>query len=174
MQQTGEYDPRPLDVWGAAVVMLCMTAGGFLWQEATAGNSPPYDDLVQGWTKWNEKHTGQESATTKDDDYPHVGFFDRHINPPALRRVLVNMLNPDPLKRYKMVDVAKNRWIRNIECCQVETYDNPVVTIDASKSRTSTKGTMNNVPQKVVTHNHLPPQMHLGHRLVRLPGSTDM
>ncbi|PBP16077.1 kinase domain containing protein, partial [Diplocarpon rosae] len=35
-----EYDPRPLDAWGAAIVMLCMTANGVLWDEAKPGSSP--------------------------------------------------------------------------------------------------------------------------------------
>ncbi|KAE9365261.1 kinase-like protein [Stipitochalara longipes BDJ] len=167
--KTGEYDPRPLDVWGAAIVMLTMTAGGNIWQEAIPGNSPVYDDLVKGWAKWYAKHPGQESPEIKETDYPHVAFFDSMINPPALRRILLTMLNPDPSKRITIASVAKNRWFRNIECCQVETYDDLPVTIDASKSRNSTKPL-----GKTYNHNHLPPQLHLGHRLVRLPGSTDM
>ena len=133
-----------------------------------------YDDLLKGWAKWNAKHAEEEDATTTDLDYPKIGFFDNHINPPALRRILVNMLNPDPLKRYTIAEVIKNRWFRNVECCQVDTYDQPAVAIDASKSQTSMNG-MKRAPMKVVVHkDHLPPQKHLGHRLVRLPGSTDM
>jgi protein-serine/threonine kinase len=169
MHQTGEYDPRPLDVWGAAIVMLCMTANGNLWQEATPGSSPLYDDLVKGWAKWYSKHADQDSPEINNNDYPYVAFFDMHVNPPALRRMLLTMLNPNPSKRITMAKVAKDRWFKNVDCCQVDTYDDPAVTIDASKSRTSMKPL-----GKVVTHDHLPPKMHLGHRLVRLPGSTDM
>ncbi|KAG4436215.1 hypothetical protein IFR05_008311 [Cadophora sp. M221] len=162
----GEYDPRPLDVWGAAIVMLCMTANGVLWNEAKAGSSPLYDDLLRGWTKWNSKHTVEGAEITKSD-YPYVAFFDQHINPPALRRVLLTMLNPDPSKRASISIVAKNRWMKNVECCQIDSYDDPKTCIDASRASTKQM-------TKVVHHNHLPPASHLGHKLVRLPGSTEM
>lgn len=165
----GAYDPRPLDVWGAAIVMLCMCANGVLWQEAKAGSSQLYDDLTRGWAKWNTKHAEEHTAGITETDYPHVSFFDQHINPPALRRVLLTMLNPDPSKRVTMTAVAKNRWLKNVECCQIDSYDDPTTTIDASRLRAGGK-----TITKVVHHNHLPPSTHLGHRLVRLPGSTHM
>ena len=167
--KSGPYDPRPLDVWGAAVVMLCMCANGLLWQVPKSGNSPVYDDLIRGWTKWNAKHADGSELSITESDYPHVTFFDQFINPPALRRVLLTMLNPDPEKRASIAVVAKNRWMKNVECCQIDSYDDPTTTIDASRARSCLKSI-----SKVVHHNHLPPSTHLGHRLVRLPGSTDM
>lgn len=161
------YDPRPLDVWGAAIVMLCMTANGVLWDEAKAGSTPLYDDLLRGWTKWNAKHAVASAGIT-ETDYPYVDFFDQHINPPALRRILLTMLNPDPSKRASIATVANNRWIKNIECCQIDSYE-PTTTIDASRARNGTRSM-----SKVVHHNHLPPSNHIGHKLVRLPGHTDM
>jgi hypothetical protein len=146
-----------------------MCANGVLWGEAKAGSSPLYDDLVRGWIKWNAKHEDHTALGITETDYPHVTFFDQHIRPPALRRVLLTMLNPDPAKRATMAMVAKNRWLKNVECCQVDSYDDPTTLIDASKSRANLKGMV-----KVVHHNHLPPSKHLGHHLVRLPGSTDM
>ncbi|KFY16844.1 hypothetical protein V491_05211 [Pseudogymnoascus sp. VKM F-3775] len=94
------------------------------------------------------------------------------VNPPALRRMLIAMLHPDPAKRIKMADVARNRWLRNIECCQVDTYEDPSTVIDASKA--SSSGYAGNNRARVVQHNHLPPTNHTGHRFVRLPGSTAM
>lgn len=164
-----EYDPRPLDVWGAAIVMLCMTANGVLWSEAKRGSSPLYDDLLRGWMKWNSKHM-VEGAGITESDYPFVAFFDQHINPPALRRILLTMLNPEPSKRASISTVAKNRWMKNVECCQVDSYDDPKACIDASRARCGGTKAMT----KVVHHNHLPPTSHVGHKLVRLPGSTDM
>ncbi|KAH6675072.1 kinase-like domain-containing protein [Halenospora varia] len=169
LEKNGDYDPRPLDVWGAAIVMLCMCSNGCLWTEAKPGSSPLYDDLVRGWTKWNAKHADGSAPGITETDYPHVAFFDQHINPPALRRVLLTMLNPDPSKRATMAAVAKNRWLKNVECCQVDSYDDPTTMIDASKIRSCPKNMT-----KVVSHNHLPPNLRIGHKLVRLPGSTDM
>jgi protein-serine/threonine kinase len=160
--KTGEYDPRPLDVWGAAIVMLCMCASGCLWEKAVAGSSQSYDDLLNGWNKWNSKHP--ENTPISESDYPHVSFFDRQINPPALRRMLLTMLNPDPEKRVTMAAVAKNRWLKNVDCCQADSYGDPATVIDASKYN-SCKMAKN----MVVQHNHLPPTTHVGHKLVRLP-----
>jgi protein-serine/threonine kinase len=148
--------------------MLCMCASGCLWEKAVAGSSPVYDDLVRGWQKWSAKHSDSRSADITEADYPHVTFFDNYIKPPALRRVLLTMLNPDPSKRISMAGVANNRWLKKVECCQIDSYDDPAVMIDASKLETYGK------MSKVVQHNHLPPSHHHGHKFVRLPGSTDM
>ena len=142
-----------------------MCANGVLWEEAKAGSSPLYDDLVQGWVKWNTKHADESGPDITETDYPHVSFFDQHIKPPALRRVLLKMLNPDPSKRATMANVVKNRWLKTVECCQVDSYDNPTTTIDVSKSKTNLKALT-----KVVQHNHLPPAKHFGHVFVRHPG----
>jgi protein-serine/threonine kinase len=168
----GEYDPRPLDVWGAAVVMLTICANGCLWTQAKMGASPAqplYEDLVNGWAKWEAKHADDPKATISETDYPHVGFFDQHINPPALRRALLTMLNPNPTKRASIATIAKNRWLKNIECCQIDSFDDPSVIIDATKIKSCPKNIT-----KVVAHNHLPPHHNFGHKFVRLPGSTDM
>ncbi|PQE17886.1 kinase domain containing protein [Rutstroemia sp. NJR-2017a BBW] len=171
IEKKGEYDPRPLDVWGAAIVMLCMTANGCLWAEAKPNTSPLYDELVRGWEKWNSKHiTSPIPTPITDTDYPHVSFFDKHINPPALRRILLTMLNPDPARRATIAEIAKNRWLKNVECCQVDSYEGPKTLVDVSKSRCLEGGGM----ARVVAHNHLPPLAHHGHKFVRLPGSTDM
>jgi hypothetical protein len=145
-----------------------MCANGCLWEKAVAGSSPLYDDLVRGWERWNAKHSEGSSHEITESDYPHVSFFDKHINPPALRRILLTMLNPDPSKRVSMAQVANNRWLKKVDCCQIESYDDPAVMIDASKLNSCGK------TNKVVQHNHLPPSSHHGHKFVRLPGSTDM
>jgi len=90
--------------------MIYMTASGCLWEQAVDGNSAAYDDLVNGWTKWNTKHA-EGDLYISESDYPYVNFFDSHINPPALRRILLSMLNPDPAKRATMTTVASNRWL---------------------------------------------------------------
>lgn len=149
--------------------MLCMTANGCLWEKARPNTSPLYDELIRGWDKWNTKHDDCTHNIT-DSDYPHVSFFDKHINPPALRRILLTMLNPNPNQRATIADIMKNRWMKNVECCQIDSYDEPTTVIDASKS----VGVGSRGLNRVVGHNHLPPKEHHGHKLVRLPGSTDM
>lgn len=162
------YDPRALDVWGSAIVMIYLTFGGAIWSRAEAGN-PNYDALVKGWDRWNRKHP-EEDAAISDTDYPFFHAFDLIVNPPALRRILLQMLNPDPEKRISILDVLNHRWMKNVECCQVESYDDPSQFIDATKGVATVNGSKNG-PKKIFCHNHLPPKASGGHSLGIMPGN---
>ena len=145
--------------------MLCMCAGGCLWNAATSGHKN-FDDLIEGWSKWYSINGAD--ATPTETNYPKVAFFDSHIDPPYLRKMLLSMLNPNPSKRMTIAAAVKKPWMKNAECCQVDSYDDPTIVIDASKASCAKKSC------KVVHHNHLPPQTHMGHKLVRIPGGNDM
>lgn len=167
LAKSGPYDPRALDVWSSAIVMLHLIFGGAIWSRAeVSGNNTNYNSLVRGWDKWEAKHSGADREIT-DMDYPHVMAFDNFVKPPALRRVLLQMLNPDPSKRISIADVANNRWLKNVECCQPESYDDPSLSIDASKKITLSRG-----QRKIFCHNHLPPREHNTHSLGKMPGSA--
>jgi hypothetical protein len=77
------------------------------------------------------------------------------------------MLNPDPDKRITIADVVKNRWVKTVECCQLESYDEPALTIDASKKACLSRGN-----QRIFCHNHLPPKESSSHSLGKMPGSA--
>lgn len=163
-----KYDPRGLDVWGAAVVLIALCFGSVLWQKAKYNpnnNQDNYNLLVRAFDKWNAKHPDGQS-TFAEDDYPRFPAFDICINPPAMRRVLLMMLNPNPEKRASINEVLNHRWVKNIECCQVESYDDPVLTIDA------TKGAPKKGAKKVFCHNHLPPKWNNSHSLGKMPGQA--
>ncbi|KAK4133427.1 kinase-like protein [Trichocladium antarcticum] len=162
LAKAGHYDPRGLDVWSSAIVMLNLIFGGALWHKAEFNPQSPvgkdiYSDLVRGWDKWTRKHADSPEMVITDVDYPSVAVFDAVVRPPALRRVLLQMLNPDPEKRISMASVANNRWVKNIECCQPDTFDelNAASMIDASK-----KPILNRGAGKIFCHNHLPPKDH--------------
>ncbi|KAI0805440.1 kinase-like domain-containing protein [Xylaria sp. FL0064] len=161
-----EYDPRPLDVWSSAIVMVYLIFGANIWEKAEAGLSSPvqknYNDLVQGWEKTDAKKLARPD--TAKDAYPKLLPFEYFVKPLPLRRILLNMLHPDPKKRMTMNDVVTNRWMKNVECCQLESYDDPVKYIDASK-----KDCMKSNGGKIFCHNHLPP-MSTGHGLPPMPG----
>ncbi|KAI1276381.1 kinase-like domain-containing protein [Xylaria sp. FL0933] len=161
-----EYDPRPLDVWSSAIVMVYLIFGANIWEKAEAGLSSPvqknYNDLVQGWEKTDAKKLAKPD--TAKDAYPKLLPFEYFVKPLPLRRILLNMLHPDPKKRMTMNDVVTNRWMKNVECCQLESYDDPVKYIDASK-----KDCMKSNGGKIFCHNHLPP-MSTGHGLPPMPG----
>ncbi|KAL2017602.1 hypothetical protein VTK56DRAFT_1922 [Thermocarpiscus australiensis] len=175
LRKTGDYDPRGLDVWSAAIVMVNLIFGGPLWHKAevsaeNASAQDTYASLVRGWEKWRESHADASDMVITDMDYPHVWVFDTFVKPPALRRVLLQMLNPDPEKRISIASVVNNRWVKNIECCQAESYDdpNPATMIDASKKPTQNRAG----GKKIYCHNHLPPKEHNTHSLGKMPGSS--
>ncbi|KAK2045774.1 kinase-like protein [Colletotrichum somersetense] len=159
-----EYDPRGLDVWSSAVVMIYLTFGGNIWKRADVSHEG-YRLLVKGWEKWEAKHPEPDARMT-ETDYPHYPAFDLMVSPPALRRVLLMMLHPNPAKRASISDIANHRWVKNIECCQLESYDDPANLIDATK-----KGSAQLNTKRVFCHNHLPLESH-GHSLGKMPGQT--
>ncbi|KAL2136829.1 hypothetical protein VTI74DRAFT_1043 [Chaetomium olivicolor] len=174
LQKKDHYDPRGLDVWSSAIVMINLIFGGPLWHKAELGENPAprdnYASLVRGWDKWTKSHADSPDMTITDMDYPHVFVFDTFVKPPALRRVLLQMLNPDPEKRISIANVVNNRWVKNIECCQTDSFEEPsgAGMIDASK-----KPCQNRVSgKKIYCHNHLPLKDSGSHSLGKMPGSA--
>ncbi|KAI0187979.1 kinase-like domain-containing protein [Xylaria flabelliformis] len=161
-----DYDPRALDVWSSAIVMVYLIFNANLWEKAEAGLTSPsqknYNDLVSGWEKADAKNAAK--AEDGKESYPKLAPFEYFVKPIGLRRLLLSMLHPNPKKRITMNDVITNRWMKNVECCQLESYDDPVKYIDASK-----KDCMKSSNGKIFCHNHLPP-MSTGHGLPPMPG----
>ncbi|KAJ4298450.1 hypothetical protein N0V88_003480 [Collariella sp. IMI 366227] len=172
LQKKDQYDPRGLDVWSSGIVMINLIFGAPLWHKAEVGENPRenYASLVRGWDRWNKKHADSGDMAITDMDYPHVFVFDTFVKPPALRRILLQMLNPDPEKRIPIANVVNNRWVKNIECCQTDSFEDPTGAglIDASK-----KPCQNRVSgKKIYCHNHLPPKDTGTHSLGKMPGSA--
>ncbi|KAK3311474.1 kinase-like domain-containing protein [Chaetomium strumarium] len=174
LKKKDKYDPRGLDVWSSAIVMVNLIFGAPLWHKAEVSeNASPRDNyasLVRGWEKWRANHTDDSDLAITDMDYPHVFVFDTFVKPPALRRVLLQMLNPDPEKRITIAEVVNNRWVKNIECCQTDSFDEPNggSMIDASKKLCQQRVS----GRKIYCHNHLPPKDHSTHSLGKMPGSA--
>ncbi|KAI0476401.1 kinase-like protein [Xylariaceae sp. FL0804] len=161
-----EYDPRPLDVWSSAVVMIYLTFNGPLWEKAeeTPGpNSGGYNQLVTAWAKLDAKRAKDPAAVDKDI-FPKFDAFECIVETIPLRRMLLNMLHPNPKKRITMEQVMRKPWMKSIECCQYENYDGPVKPIDAYK-KNGARGSHN----KIFCHNHLPPKRE-GGSLPPMPG----
>ena len=162
----GEYDPRSLDVWSSAIVMINLIFNAPLWRRAQVPGNPNYEAVVKAWEKWKRRNPdGDIEKAFANNDYPFVTAFDEFVKPPALRRLLIQMLNPDPEKRITIAEVVKNRWVKNIECCQLESYDDPSRIIDASK-----KASLKCGGSKTFCHNHLPPKESNTHSLGKMPG----
>ncbi|KAI1246321.1 hypothetical protein MGN70_013220 [Eutypa lata] len=157
-----DYDPRPLDVWSSAIVLIYLTFSACLWEKAEEGSSISYDQLVTGWRKLEAKKV--EDPEGLRDSYPKIAAFEFALRPASLKRLILQMLHPDPAKRITMNEVITNRWVKSVECCQLESYEDPTKFIDASK-KNATKGATG----KIFCHNHLPPQA-TGHGLPPMPG----
>ena len=165
LEKKSQYDARALDVWSSAIVMIYLTFGGAIWSRAERGNLH-YDKLVKGWQKWDDKHPECDACIT-DTDYPTCLALDVGVNPPALRRLLLQMLHPNPNKRISVDEVLNNRWMKNVECCQMESYDDPAQMIDATKKDPYSK----NGNKKIFCHNHLPLKSMGSHSLGKMPGT---
>jgi protein-serine/threonine kinase len=161
-----DYDPRALDVWSSAIVMLNLIFGAPLWRRAEVAGNPNYAALVTAWERWMAKNENDETRIA-EGCYPYVKAFDLCVKPPALRRILLQMLHPNPDKRITIADVVKNRWVKGIECCQLESYDDPSRTIDASK-----KASLKCGGSKTYCHSHLPPKESNTHSLGKMPGQA--
>ena len=154
LAKQGAYDPRALDVWGSAIIMIQLIFGGSIWGKADS-RDPSYANFTKRWRIWEDRHAEAGTpAVVADGNYPRIMAFN-FIQPPALRRLLLRMLDPDPKRRVDIRAVIENRWIRGVDCCQMESYEDPAP-IDVSKKDAIKNAAM------VYSHNHLPPVLPSG------------
>ncbi|TDZ31455.1 Serine/threonine-protein kinase HAL4/SAT4 [Colletotrichum spinosum] len=167
LKKERNYDPRGLDVWSAGVIMIYLTFGGALWKRAEdTSDNFYYQALVKAFNNWEKQHPDEPNPTMGDKDYPYFKPFEQLIKSPVLRRTLLSMLNPNPDNRATIDQIMdKKSWFSRIECCQLETYDDPATLIDASKKADA------QTAKRVYCHNHLPIQSH-GHSLGAMPGQA--
>ncbi|PSN60010.1 Pkinase-domain-containing protein, partial [Corynespora cassiicola Philippines] len=152
LEKKGSYDPRPLDVWSCAVVYLAMTFGGCPWQAAKT-EFDHYARFKKGWDKWIVDHPDGR-IFDGPDGHPKCGKLFSHIQPPAMKRLILNMLNPNPEKRITIRDALSTAVIKNIECCCPDGYDDPTCCVDATRSKMTTKISTT----KKYLHHHIPPK----------------
>lgn len=152
----GDYDPAPLDIWSCGMVWITMYFGGQPWKEA-APTQPMYAKYTAAWDKFLQTHPDGE---IKDCEYPmNAGPLFSAIDKPALKLLILKMLNPNPEKRVKIQDVVGNRWLKTVDCCVSDEDEmlgckspngQPTV-IDASKCSSVKKLAVKKV------HHHQPP-----------------
>jgi len=150
---TGDYDPRPLDVWSCAIVCLALNFRGMPWECADT-KDPNYAKFIAGWDDFMK--TKPDGIVT-ETQYPSCGKIFSILYKEALRRLLLRMLHPDPEKRITIHEALNDRWVKTIECCCPEPNElsKAVTSIDAAgKGSCKLAGKM--VVQKM--HNHVPPE----------------
>lgn len=169
LSKQGEYDPRALDVWSSAIVMIYLTFNAPIWERASTDAGTKGNDnfvaLVRSWEKYNTRKANNPDFPK--EALPRYPPFEMAFKAAPLRRLIFNMLNPNPAERPSLSDIINSRWVKNIECCQLESYEDPVKFIDASK-----KDCMKSIAGKIYCHNHLPLQHVGGHGLPPMPGKA--
>lgn len=147
----GDYDPRPLDVWSCAIVLLCMIHKGNPWPSADRNHPHEnFSKFLKGWDKFCETHP--DGLITDSDHIPSCGPVFFNIQKPVLKSLLLRMMHPDPLKRISIQDAVKDRWVKQIDCCCVEAYE-AVDAIDASHKGSCKLAAKMNIKK---FHHHLP------------------
>ncbi|KAL1980234.1 hypothetical protein VTN96DRAFT_4439 [Rasamsonia emersonii] len=152
LAKTGDYDPRPLDVWSCAIVCLALFFRGTPWQAARL-TDVNYAKFIAGWDNFLLK---KPDGIVTETEYPSCGRIFSALPKAALKRLVLRMLHPDPERRITIHDALRDRWVSRIECCCPDPKDTvkPVNSIDAAKGSGKHAGQMK--VQKV--HNHLPPE----------------
>ena len=150
---TGEYDPRPLDVWSCAIVYLTMKFGGSPWPAAERRYAQ-YDKFARGWEAFNAKHPDQ--VITDETGTPKCGEIFGFLESQAMRRLLLRMLNPNPTKRIGIREGLNDRWVKTIECCSEDGDSATVGLVDVAEKKCRLKAAG---IKKL--HNHLPPARRL-------------
>lgn len=150
---TGDYDPRPLDVWSCAIVFLTMTFGGSPWPAAERSHSF-YQKYAAGWDAWLAKHPDGVITDDPDEGMPKCGPIFAHLDTPAIKRLMLKMLHPIPEKRISIQDALGDRWVKTIDCCSLEDYTSKDSTIDVAGSKSCKLASKLGVKKM---HNHLPP-----------------
>ncbi|KAI9812770.1 MAG: hypothetical protein M1827_004526 [Pycnora praestabilis] len=153
LEKKGDYDPRPLDVWSCAIVYLTMFHGGSPWSIAERSQDN-YQKFAVGWDtwlSWNPEGTINEGP----DGMPNCGPIINRLESPAIKRLMLRMLHPNPVKRVSILDVVNDRWVKTIDCCSIEDPTASVSVIDVTSKNScklASKGTV------IKMHNHLPPK----------------
>jgi protein-serine/threonine kinase len=153
LEKKGSYDPRPLDVWSCAIVFLNMTFGGAPWQAAKS-EFELYGHFQKGWDAWLKDHPDGQ-IFDGPDGHPKCGKIFALVNPPPVKRLILKMLHPIPEMRITIREVLDSTYVKNINCCCPDSYEDPACCVDASKAGGP------KAPARVTKrylHHHIPPK----------------
>lgn len=141
-------------MWSSAIVFLTMTFCGSPWPSAERKH-PFYEKFATGWDKWLAKHPDGIITNDPEEGMPKCGPIFAHLDSPAIKRLMLKMLHPDPEKRILAQDVLNDRWVKTVDCCSVEDFNGANdQAIDAAGSKSCEKASKLCIKKM---HNHLPP-----------------
>lgn len=148
-QRTGEYDPRAVDVWSAAIVYISLCVGGTPWPAASQ-EQKNYSIYCRTWEEWKEKFPdGEIKAGRPLPAFAHTKQFQSFDDMPT-KVMIFGMLHPDPQNRWTIRQALETKTVTEWPCCQQTGYSDDI------KTR-----------QKKALHNHVPPKESKGPRFLK-------
>lgn len=152
MFSLGEYDPRPLDVWSCAIVLICMIHKGNPWPSADQSHPHEnYSKFLAGWEKFTAAHP---TGLITGSELPSCGPVFANLHKPVLKSLVLRMMHPDPMKRIAIKDALTDRWVKQIDCCSSEAYGTDIPEAIDATSLGSCRLAMKMSIKK--SHHHLP------------------
>lgn len=109
------FDPRGLDVWSCAIMLMVMIFGRHPWVRANE-EDPRYKKFANGWNEWLEAHP-EGVIDENSEDYPDCGPIFRLLHSPSKENLVLRMLNPDPMKRISVAEALDSAVVKGWECC---------------------------------------------------------
>ena len=111
-----DFDPRGLDVWSCAIILMVMIFKRHPWVRATE-EDPRFKKFKTGWDDWLKEHP-DGIVPLKGDDFPSCGPIFTLLHSVTKERLIMRMLHPDPLKRINISEALQTEGIQDWECCQ--------------------------------------------------------
>jgi protein-serine/threonine kinase len=97
-----------------------MTLQGSPWGSARIID-PAYRRFSEAWDTWLAKHPdGIIHDGPGGAPMPGPIFSPECLGSPAIKRLILKMLDPDPARRITMHDALSSSYVRGIECCAPE------------------------------------------------------
>ncbi|ANB11453.1 serine/threonine protein kinase NPR1 [Sugiyamaella lignohabitans] len=127
-----KYDPRPTDIWSAAIVFCCMLMRKFPWKAPKQSDSSfklfstPVDETALAAS------AGATAASTKNDNGMVIGDDNAPARPltgpeklmknlpQEVRPLLMRMLAIDPDKRADIDECWNNPWLTTAPYCTID------------------------------------------------------
>lgn len=81
-----------------------------------------YKKFADAWEKWMVSHPDGE-IKDEQDGCPKTGKLFNSLDNPAIKRLMLKMLNPNPELRITMAEVINTSYFKKIECCTLESFE---------------------------------------------------
>lgn len=119
------YDPRPADIWSAAIVFCCMLMRKFPWK------APRQSDNSFKQFSAGMEPTKTPNGTTIPGTVPSSGMSgpNRLLKslPTEVHNLVLSMLNLDPEQRPSIEDCWNEPWLNSVEYCTVDEKTGEVI-----------------------------------------------